>query len=43
MSVAEVRERAEEAKERGATRFCMGAAWRGPEGRPAIRRRWSIW
>src|SRR5215212_5453948 len=28
MSVAEVRERAEEAKARGATRFCMGAAWR---------------
>ncbi len=34
MSVAEVRERAEEAKERGATRFCMGAAWRGPKNGP---------
>src|SRR5262245_18957142 len=30
MSVAEVRERAERARELGATRFCMGAAWRGP-------------
>lgn len=28
MSVAEVRERAERAKELGASRFCMGAAWR---------------
>lgn len=28
MSVAEVRERAEHAKSLGATRFCMGAAWR---------------
>jgi biotin synthase len=30
MTVEEVREKAEAAKERGATRFCMGAAWRGP-------------
>lgn len=28
LSVAEVRERAEHAKQLGATRFCMGAAWR---------------
>jgi biotin synthase len=34
MSVATVRERAEEAKSRGATRFCMGAAWRGPKDGP---------
>jgi biotin synthase len=35
MSVAEVRQRAEEAKQRGATRFCMGAAWRSPrDGEP---------
>jgi biotin synthase len=34
MSVEEVRERAEEAKSRGATRFCMGAAWRGPRDGP---------
>ncbi len=34
MSVAEVRAKAEEAKERGATRFCMGAAWRGPKDGP---------
>lgn len=34
MSVAEVRERAEEAKARGATRFCMGAAWRSPKDGP---------
>jgi biotin synthase len=33
MSVAEVEERAARAKSLGATRFCMGAAWRGaPEG-----------
>src|SRR5690242_8981423 len=28
LSVAEVRARAEQAKRLGATRFCMGAAWR---------------
>jgi biotin synthase len=38
MSVAEVRERAEEAKARGATRFCMGAAWRGPKDGPQFDR-----
>jgi biotin synthase len=38
LSVAEVEERAERAKALGATRFCMGAAWRGaPEG-PAFER-----
>src|SRR5437764_480412 len=30
LSVDEVRQQAVAAKERGATRFCMGAAWRGP-------------
>jgi biotin synthase len=34
MSVAEVRERACQAKDLGATRFCMGAAWRGPRDGP---------
>lgn len=34
MSVAEVEQRARQAKERGATRFCMGAAWRGPRDGP---------
>lgn len=34
MSVAEVREKATDAKERGATRFCMGAAWRSPKDGP---------
>lgn len=34
MSIEEVRERATEAKERGATRFCMGAAWRSPKDGP---------
>lgn len=31
MSLAEVIEAAKGAKARGATRFCMGAAWRGPK------------
>jgi biotin synthase len=31
LTVEEVRERAESAKERGASRFCMGAAWRSPK------------
>jgi biotin synthase len=31
MQVQEVVEAAKEAKEKGATRFCMGAAWRGPK------------
>ena len=31
MQVQEVVDAAKEAKEKGATRFCMGAAWRGPK------------
>jgi biotin synthase len=38
LSVAEVRERAARAKELGATRFCMGAAWRSPKDGPAFDR-----
>jgi biotin synthase len=34
LSVEEVRERALQAKRLGATRFCMGAAWRGPKDGP---------
>jgi biotin synthase len=34
MTVEEVRERAEQAKAAGATRFCMGAAWRSPKDGP---------
>src|SRR5437660_1443922 len=30
LSVEEVKQRALQAKQLGATRFCMGAAWRGP-------------
>ena len=33
VSVAEVRAAAQAAKDAGATRFCMGAAWRSPRGR----------
>lgn len=33
LDVAEVVEAAQKAKESGATRFCMGAAWRGPNQR----------
>ena len=33
MSVEEVREAASKAKKNGATRFCMGAAWRQPKDR----------
>ena len=33
MGVTEVREAAERAKAAGATRFCMGAAWRAPKDR----------
>jgi biotin synthase len=33
MAVAEVRAAAERAREAGATRFCMGAAWRAPKDR----------
>src|SRR5437660_486027 len=34
LSVEEVRARAEQARRLGATRFCMGAAWRGPRDGP---------
>ena len=33
MAVAEVRQAAQDAKANGATRFCMGAAWRAPKDR----------
>ncbi len=36
LRVEEVRERAARAQELGATRFCMGAAWRGPRDGPAF-------
>jgi len=36
MSLDEVKERAQRAKELGATRFCMGTAWRGPRNGPAF-------
>jgi biotin synthase len=36
LSVEEVTERARRAKELGATRFCMGTAWRGPRDGPAF-------
>lgn len=38
MKVEDVLERARAAKESGATRFCMGAAWRGPAGERAFAR-----
>ena len=38
MTVAEVREKAEQAKDKGATRFCMGAAWRSPKDGPEFDR-----
>jgi biotin synthase len=38
MSVEEVRERAGRAKELGATRFCMGTAWREPRDGPHFDR-----
>ncbi|HKB02117.1 MAG TPA: biotin synthase BioB, partial [Gemmataceae bacterium] len=34
LSVEEVRVKAREARDHGATRFCMGAAWRGPKDGP---------
>ena len=37
LPVEEVVERARQAKARGATRFCMGAAWRGPKQRDLDR------
>jgi biotin synthase len=36
LSVEEVAERAAQARRLGATRFCMGAAWRGPRNGPAF-------
>jgi len=38
MTVEEVREKAEQAKAAGATRFCMGAAWRSPKDGPEFDR-----
>src|SRR5438876_3220639 len=38
MSVAEVRDRVREAKDLGATRFCMGTAWREPKDGPPFDR-----
>ena len=38
LTVEEVRERAEQAKSAGATRFCMGAAWRSPKDGPEFDR-----
>jgi biotin synthase len=38
LSVAEVEEQARRAKQLGATRFCMGAAWRGPRDGPHFDR-----
>jgi biotin synthase len=38
MTVEEVRERAGQAKAAGATRFCMGAAWRSPKDGPEFDR-----
>jgi biotin synthase len=34
LSVEEVKQRARQAQQLGATRFCMGAAWRGPKDGP---------
>ena len=36
MALSEVIEKAKSAKEAGATRFCMGAAWRNPKGRQLV-------
>lgn len=38
LTVEEVEEQAKLAQERGATRFCMGAAWRGPKDGPQFDR-----
>src|SRR5262245_52167650 len=38
LSLEEVKERAVRAKQLGATRFCMGAAWRGPRDGPSFER-----
>ncbi|HUW52391.1 MAG TPA: biotin synthase BioB [Rhodanobacter sp.] len=37
MSVEDVLERAQAAKDAGASRFCMGAAWRGPKDRDVAK------
>ena len=37
MSVEAVLERAKAAKDAGASRFCMGAAWRGPKDRDVLK------
>lgn len=38
MTVEEVRTRARDARDHGATRFCMGAAWRSPKDGPEFDR-----
>jgi biotin synthase len=38
LTVDEVREKAEQARSAGATRFCMGAAWRAPKDGPEFDR-----
>jgi biotin synthase len=38
LTVAEVEQRAAQARRLGATRFCMGAAWRGPRDGPQFDR-----
>lgn len=38
LTVEEVEQKAREAKDRGATRFCMGAAWREPKNGPQFDR-----
>jgi biotin synthase len=38
MTVADVRAKAEQARAAGATRFCMGAAWRSPKDGPEFDR-----
>jgi biotin synthase len=38
LTVGEVREKAEQARASGATRFCMGAAWRAPKDGPEFDR-----
>jgi biotin synthase len=38
LTVDEVREKAEQARAAGATRFCMGAAWRSPKDGPEFDR-----
>jgi len=38
LSVDTVKKKAREARDRGATRFCMGAAWRGPKDGPEFDR-----